>query len=101
MEFDPTREGATMKLERGEIPVHRIDDQLDVPDVAVVKVDVEGMEAQVLAGMTRHIETCRPVIYCETHTRLAQEQIRRILQPRGYRLDKVLQMGSPQHRWVP
>lgn len=101
MEFDPTREGATMKLERGEIPVHRIDDRLTVTDLAVVKIDVEGMEPDVLEGMTAHLAACRPVVYCETHTRLAQERIRRVLEPLGYRLGKVLRMGSPQHRWDP
>ena len=101
MEFDPTREGAKLKLERGEIPVHRIDDRVDVPDLSVVKVDVEGMEPLVLAGLVRHIERSRPVIYCETHTDRAEEQTRAVLEPFGYRLNKVLRMGSPQHRWMP
>ena len=101
MEFDPSREGATMKLERGDIPVHRIDDLLTVADLAVVKIDVEGMEPEVLEGMTEHLKRCRPVVYCETHTRLAQERIRRVLEPLGYHREKILRMGSPQHRWDP
>lgn len=101
IEFDPTRNGSKMKLDRGHVPVHRIDDHLAVDDLAVVKVDVEGMEPMVLAGMTSHIERCRPVIYCETHTATAQRAIREVLEPFGYRMGKVLHMGSPQHRWDP
>ena len=74
---------------------------LEVSDLAVVKIDVEGMEPEVLEGMTEHLKRCRPVIYCETHTRLAQERIRRVLEPLGYHREKILQMGSPQHRWDP
>ena len=79
VEFDPSRDGAGLKTERGHIPVHRIDDMLDVSDLSVVKIDVEGMEPQVLDGMARHIERSRPVIYCETHTQEAQDRIKFIL----------------------
>ena len=101
MEFDPSREGATLKLERGEIPVRRIDDHLDVKDLSVVKIDVEGMEPDVLEGMTRHISENQPVIYCETHNEKAKQRIRAVLEPLGYKLNRVLQMGSPQHIWLP
>ena len=67
----------------------------------MVKIDVEGMEPEVLEGMTAHIDACRPVIYCETHTRLAQERSGESSNHCGYHLEKVLRMGSPQHRWDP
>lgn len=101
VEFDPSRDGAALKTGRGHIPVHRIDDVLDVPDLVVVKIDVEGMEAMVLSGMVRHIADNRPVIYCETHDQEAQDKIAAVLEPLGYTLGQVIQMGSPQHRWDP
>lgn len=101
LEFDPSRQGDKLKLERGEVPVHRIDDMIDIPDLALVKIDVEGMEPDVLMGMTRHIQRSRPVIYCETHNMKAQNRIESILGPFGYKLRRVINMGSPQHRWDP
>lgn len=101
IEFDPTRAGATMALDRGDVEVHRIDDRIDVDDLAVMKVDVEGMEADVLAGAVRHIERCRPVIYCEAHNRTASQKVADVIVPLGYRADKVIRMGSPMERWVP
>lgn len=101
MEFDPSRDGAALKTGRGHIPVHRIDDMLDVPDLAVVKVDVEGMEPAVLLGMRGHLDRCRPTVYAETHTAEAQRATARVLEPLGYKLGRILHMGSPQHRWDP
>jgi FkbM family methyltransferase len=99
LEFDPTRDGDTLKLDRGDIPVHRIDDHLDVTDLAVVKVDVEGMEPDVLAGMSDHLTRCRPVVYAETHTITADRNIGSVLEPLGYRRTGRIKMGSVMVRW--
>jgi FkbM family methyltransferase len=37
------------------------------PDLNMVKIDVEGAEAQVLAGMTRILEEVRPILFIEFH----------------------------------
>lgn len=99
LEFDPTRDGAKLKLERGEVPVRRIDDHLDVTDLAVIKVDVEGMEADVLAGAVGHIERCLPVVYTETHTKASHATVADVLEPFGYRMTRRIEMGSPMERW--
>ena len=99
IEFDPTREGDTIKLERGHIPVHRIDDHLDVPDLSVIKVDVEGMEAQVIEGALGHIGRSRPVIYSETHTTESHASVAELLEPVGYRMTRAIHMGSTMERW--
>jgi FkbM family methyltransferase len=102
LEFDPSRDGAAMQIDRGHVPVHRIDDHLDVDDLAVVKVDVEGMEADVLAGMGRHLERCRPVVYAETHTRTAAHRIAKVLHPFGYSCTGQIgppAIGSPMTIW--
>lgn len=44
-------------------------EKLGEPDVSVVKVDVEGGEAQVLEGAARLIERCRPALILEWYAR--------------------------------
>lgn len=99
LEFDPTRDGDTLTLDRGGIPVHRIDDHLDVADLSVVKVDVEGMEPAVLDGMSRHLVRCQPVVYAETHTRASRRRLQEVLHPLGYRQTGSIQMGSLMTVW--
>lgn len=99
LEFDPTREGDKLHLQRGDVPVHPIDEMVDVPDLSVVKVDVEGMEHLVLAGMTRHLERSHPHVFAETHTEKAHGQIAQVLEPLGYLHRTTIQMGSPMAYW--
>jgi FkbM family methyltransferase len=99
IEFDPDRDGAAVKLDRGDVTVHSIDDHLDVDDLAVMKVDVEGMEPHVIAGAIGHIERCHPVIYAETHTPAAHADVAALLEPLGYQMTRGIRMGSPMERW--
>lgn len=101
LEFDPTRDGDKLTLDRGETPVHRIDDHLHVTDLSVIKVDVEGMEADALAGAVEHIARCRPVIYAECHTRTDHNKVAEVLEPMRYRVTRTIRMGSPMERWEP
>jgi FkbM family methyltransferase len=101
LEFDPTRAGDRLTVDRGHVPVERIDEHLDIDDLAVIKVDVEGMEADVLAGALGHIERCQPLIYCEAHNRTASRKVASVIEPLGYRATGVIRMGSPMERWEP
>ena len=99
LEFDPAREGAAMEMDHGEVKVHRIDDMLDVPDLALVKIDIEGMEAHALRGLVRHLRRSHPLVYCEAHT---DDDIRAqgaVVEPLGYRLTRTIHMGSRVVRW--
>ena len=100
IEFDPTREGAAMKVDRGDVPVHRIDDHVTVDDLSVVKVDVEGMEAQALAGAIGNIRRNLPVVYAEAHTQADHDSVADVLEPLGYVCSGTIQMGSPMDRWA-
>lgn len=42
-------------------------DDVDGPPPALVKIDVEGAELEVLAGMTRLLREDRPIVVCEMH----------------------------------
>jgi FkbM family methyltransferase len=47
-------------------------DDLDRPPPALVKIDVEGAELDVIAGMTRLLRDARPIVVCEMHGRNAE-----------------------------
>lgn len=99
LEFDPDRDGSKLKLERGDIQVHPIDEWVTVDDLSVVKIDVEGMEAQVLRGMVDLLKANRPVIYAETHTKQMGRDLLSVLSPLGYVFEKQIDMGSPMTKW--
>ncbi|MDP1793721.1 MAG: FkbM family methyltransferase [Acidimicrobiales bacterium] len=99
IEFDPQRDGACLTIDRGHVQVRRIDDEVDVADLAVMKIDVEGMEADVIAGALGHIDRSRPVIYSETHTAESHDAVARFLEPLGYRMTRAIHMGSTMERW--
>lgn len=99
VEFDPGRDDKGQIAPGGPITVDRIDDRLDVDDLAVVKVDVEGTEHDVLAGMVDHLERCRPAVYTETHSKRASRRVAEVLEPLGYRMDRGIHMGSTMERW--
>lgn len=89
----------TIKVDRGDVPVKRIDDHVTVEDLAVVKADVEGMESHALAGAAEHLKRCRPVVYTEVHTDIDRARIAAVLDPLGYHADGEIQMGSLMVRW--
>jgi FkbM family methyltransferase len=47
-----------------EVPLIRLDD-LELPRCGLLKIDVEGMELDVLRGAARMVERCRPLIFAE------------------------------------
>lgn len=64
-------------------PVARLDELVDAP-VSVIKIDVEGMEHQVLKGAARILENDRPNVYCEAWNIARLREIVNVLRPYGY-----------------
>lgn len=83
----------------GPVEVVRLDAIVDLADLSVVKVDVEGMEVDVLLGLARHLEQSHPVVYAETHTRWSARSVTEVLAPFGYVPTVVVKMGSTMQCW--
>ena len=67
------------------VPVLRIDDlQLSACDF--IKIDVEGMEQQVLAGAVQTIRRCRPFLYVEDDRAAASADLRARMFDLGYQI---------------
>ncbi|HEY4370629.1 MAG TPA: FkbM family methyltransferase [Burkholderiales bacterium] len=58
-------------------------DSLQLPRVDVIKIDVEGMEPEVLAGAARTLRAHRPLLYVE-HLKTGREPLWRLLRDLGY-----------------
>lgn len=78
--------------------VFRMDDVVSGP-VALIKLDVEGMEAEVLRGATRILAEHRPVIFAEAHGRAAAQALARQLAPFGYRPTWRIFNASPTYEF--
>lgn len=77
-----------------EIEIRRGDDlcaELNLPAPHVIKVDVEGFEPEVFAGLAKTIAEAGPVIFYE-HIMLTDEQVRALV-PAGYTLRFLLEDG--------
>jgi hypothetical protein len=59
-------------------------DALVAEPVALVKLDVEGMEAKVLTGAAAILERSRPLLFAEAHDAAALAELMRPLEPYGY-----------------
>jgi len=66
-----------------EFPVERMDDLVTSP-IAVIKIDVEGMEAAVLRGAKRILSKYKPVVFAECHTVEAADALAAQLRQFGY-----------------
>jgi len=79
------------RLERaseGDIEVMRLDDYLPSfsAPVAIIKIDVEGMEADVLLGAKAVLEACSPVVFAESWGEAATQTLTAVMDGLGYRL---------------
>jgi FkbM family methyltransferase len=79
------------------VTVTTLDDQFaDDPAIqrAALKIDVEGLEAKVLAGAPRFLARVRPALAIDIHANpfgegTTENEVRRLLSPHGYRFEKL------------
>jgi len=79
--------------------VRRLDDVVHGP-VAVIKLDVEGMESSVLRGARRILSRHRPAVYAEAHTDEAAQSIEAELAPFGYRATGRIFNSMPTYEYL-
>ncbi|NKB78737.1 FkbM family methyltransferase [Ochrobactrum daejeonense] len=73
-----------LDIGEGELQVERLDDQ-DIPSpVKIIKIDVEGMELDVLEGGRELILRDKPILYIESATEANYRQISTYLAELGY-----------------
>jgi Methyltransferase FkbM domain len=57
-----------------------------VPPPTLIKIDVEGAEAEVLRGAEKTFARSHPVVICEVHHGRAEEEVCSWLSQQGYSL---------------
>jgi FkbM family methyltransferase len=67
--------------------------------VAVIKIDVEGMEAEVLRGARRLLVEHQPLIFAEARSRADLNAIEEVLAPIGYHLTGRVFNASPTYEF--
>ncbi len=66
------------------VPVQKVAiDSLELPRVDLIKLDIEGMEMDALAGAAQTVERCRPIVLVETD-KVDREELRAWLAQRDY-----------------
>ncbi|WP_439815620.1 FkbM family methyltransferase [Zavarzinia sp. CC-PAN008] len=78
--------GVALGAQGGEPVALRAIDSFDLPALRLLKVDVEGMEASVIAGAARTIARTRPFLYVENDRPDRSPALIRQIQALGYRL---------------
>lgn len=87
--------------DEGALEVQALDDRLDaLAPVRVMKIDVEGMEADVLRGATRLIGRDRPTIACECLDGAQFAEVNGVLADLGYVAVDVFN-ASPTYVFLP
>jgi FkbM family methyltransferase len=91
----------TVRLDGREhtLPTERLDRLVHGP-VALIKVDVEGMEPQVLAGATELLRRYRPRVFAEAHEEDDIKRVQECLRPYGYRPTGRVFNASPTYEFV-
>jgi len=69
-----------------KVPTARLDDLLDIQQLNFLKIDVEGMEGQVIRGASTLIETLRPCLYVENDVIEQSKELIELIGSFGYRM---------------
>ncbi len=76
---------AQIRTGGGDVEVATLDEACGNRQVALIKVDVEGMELEVLRGGIVTLTTSRPHLFLEAATRRHYRELKAFLSPLGYR----------------
>lgn len=83
---DQTNIGNTrLAVGDGDTPISTLDNECRDKQIALIKIDVEGMEIEVLRGAIETLKRCTPHLFLEAATRKHFQELKRFLEPLGYR----------------
>jgi FkbM family methyltransferase len=95
--FDENNSGATqVKEEPGNVSSVTLD-SLNLKDVALIKMDVEGHELRVLKGALETIRNQKPIITAELKTRTKLMEFYKLISKFGYKTDMKNYAHSPTY----
>lgn len=95
VKFQGTADRVTSHIsDDGSIEVETIslDDKVssgELPPPNVLKIDVEGAEAEVLEGATNILQTHKPIIFLATHGEAVHRRCKEILEASGYQMQNI------------
>ena len=69
-----------------KVPKVTLDETLDIPRCKMIKIDVEGMEAEVITGAAETIKKFRPALYVENDRKEKSPQLIELLWSMDYKL---------------
>lgn len=72
--------------EKEEVRIVKLDDFLQLDNIRLLKIDVEGMEKEVLVGARELIKKCKPIIYIENDRIEKSKDLIETLWSYGYEL---------------
>lgn len=70
------------------VPVVRLDD-VDLPDPAFVKIDIEWQEAAALRGMKNRLRRARPTLFIATHSWQTSAEVVAVLEECDYAIESL------------
>lgn len=81
------------------VTVDSLVDDLDLPDVRWVKMDIEGAEIEALQGAEGVLRRCHPALFIEVHETLGP--VSRFLEKFGYSIEQAAYDQPPdRHGWI-
>ncbi len=90
MDFNSPENFGGVSLLKGHpginVPCMKLDDLRSIQNLRLLKIDVEGMEIDVINGGLRLIGACKPFIYVENDRVEKSEQLMRLIDRIGYRM---------------
>lgn len=92
--------GWKLKTGKGDVPVAPLDSLNFPAQISIIKVDVEGMEIDVLTGARETIGRDQPALYCEAKERDEFEALLEEMKGQDYMLVATFN-ASPTHLFLP
>lgn len=68
------------------VPMITLDNFLNLPTLKLIKIDVEGMEFEVISGAKTIIQNCKPILYVENGIKEKSKDLIDLIKSLSYRL---------------